>query len=52
MQVLTPYEEVTAEIDIQELMPDETPVAPPRTTISTFSYVRGQEPPGTNTCGY
>ncbi len=28
------------------------PVASPRTTIGTFSYVRGNEPPGTNTYGY
>ncbi len=33
-------------------MLDEPLVAPPRTVIGTFSYVRGQEPPGTNTCGY
>ncbi len=52
MQVLTPYEEATAEIEIQEPMLDEPPVAPPRTAFGTFSYVRGQELPGTYTRGY
>ncbi len=52
MQVLTPYEEATAEIEVQEPMPDEPLVAPPRTAFGTFSYIRGQEPPGTYTRGY
>lgn len=52
VRVLTPYEEATAEIEIQEPMPDEPPVPPPRASISTFSYIRGQAPPGTYTCGY
>ncbi len=52
MQVLTPYEKITAEIKIQEPMPDEPPVPPPRVVTGTFSYVRGQEPPGTYPCGY
>ncbi len=50
MWTLIPYEE--AAIETQELMPDEPPVAPPQTTIGTFSYIRGHEPPGTNTHGY
>ncbi len=50
MQVLIPYVEAT--IETQGPMPDEPPVAPPRTAIGTFSYVRGQEPPGTYPCGY
>ncbi len=49
---LTLYEEATAEIEAQKPMPDEPLVAPPRTTFGTFSYVRGQELPGTNTHGY
>ncbi len=49
MWALTPYEDITAEIEIQEPMPDEPPVALPQTMIRTFSYVRGQGPPGTNT---
>ncbi len=49
---LTPYEQATAEIEIQEPMLDEPLVAPPQMAIRTFSYVRGQEPPGTNTHGY
>ncbi len=52
MWALTLYEEATAEIRIQQPMPDEPPVAPPCAAIGTFSYVRGMEPPGTNTCGY
>ncbi len=52
MWILTLYEEVTAEIEIQEPMPDELPVAPPRATNRTFSFVMGQGPPGTNTYGY
>ncbi len=52
MQALTLYENITAEIEIQEPMPDEPLVALPQTMIGTFSYVRGQEPPGTNTRGY
>ncbi len=50
MRTLIPYEE--AAIETQEPMLDEPLVAPPRTTIRTFSYVRGHEPPGTNTHGY
>ncbi len=52
MWVLTLYEDITAEIEVQEPMPDEPPVASPWTMISTFSYVRGNESPGTNTYGY
>ncbi len=50
MQTLTLYEEAT--IPAPQPMPDAPPVAPPRTTLGTFSYVRGQEPPGMNTRGY
>ncbi len=52
MRTLTPYEEATAEIEVQKPMSDEPPVAPPWTTIGIFSYIRGQEPPGTNTHSY
>ncbi len=52
MQTLTPYEEATAEIEAQKPMLDEPLVAPPRSSFGTFSYVRGQKLPGTNTCGY
>ncbi len=52
MRVLTLYEEITTEIEIQEPMPDEPLVAPPQTAIGTFSYIRGQEPPGTYLRGY
>ncbi len=52
MRTLTPYEEATAEIEVQRPMPDAPPVVPPRATFGTFSYVRGNEPPGTNTRGY
>ncbi len=40
------------EIKIQEPMPDELPVPPPQAPITTFSYVRGQAPPGTYFHGY
>ncbi len=52
MRVLTLYEEATAQLKIQQPMVDEPLVAPPRTAIGTFSYVRGMEPPGTNTRSY
>ncbi len=52
MQTLAPYEEVTAEIEIQKPMSDELPVAPPRGAIGTFSYVRGYDLPGTYTRSY
>ncbi len=52
MRELTPYKEATAEIEIQEPMLDEPPVPPQRGSIGTFSYVRGQEPPGTYHHGY
>ncbi len=50
MWTLTPYEEVT--IESPRPMPDKPLVAPPRTMFRTFSYVRGQELPGTNIHGY
>ncbi len=48
----TPYENIMTEIVIQKPNADEPLVAPPRVTIGTFSYVRGQEPLGTNTYDY
>ncbi len=52
MEEFPPYEEAAAEIEIQEPMPDKPPVPPPQVTMTTFSYVRGQAPPGTYTHGY
>ncbi len=52
MVPMAPYEDVVAEADIQLLMPDEPPVIPPRAKVTSFSHVRGHEPPGTNTSGY
>ncbi len=52
MMPMAPYEDVVAEADTQMLMPDEPPVPPPRTSITSFSYVRGNEPPGTYASGY
>ncbi len=47
MEVLAPYKDIVAEADIQMPMPDEPPVPPPQAPVTTFSYVRGQEPPET-----
>ncbi len=52
MNELLPYESIVTKTDIQMLMPDEPPVAPPRPPVTTFSYVRGHEPPGTYSSGY
>ncbi len=50
---LTPYEHAVEQIEIPKPMPDEPPVAPPRVPIiGTFSYIRGQEPPGMYAPGY
>ncbi len=47
MEEFPPYKEEAWEIEIQEPMPDAPPVAPPRAPVNTFSYIRGQAPPGT-----
>ncbi len=55
MQVLSPYRKIPInlpEIEIQEPMPDEPPVPPPRAPVMVFSYVRGQAPSGTYTHSY
>ncbi len=52
MVPMAPYEDIMAEADIQMLMPDKPPVPPLRASITSFSYVRGQEPPGTYPGGY
>ncbi len=52
MRVLTPYKCIISEIEIQEPMPDELLVVPPHIPIGTFSYTRGQGPPGTYPHGY
>ncbi len=52
MEVLAPYKDIVAEADIQMPMPDEPPVPPPRAPVTAFSYIRGQEPPGTYPSGY
>ncbi len=52
MEPMAPYEDIVAEADIQLPMPDEPPVPPPRASVTTFSYVRGHEPPGTYGSGY
>ncbi len=49
MEELSPYEE---EIEIQEPMPDNPPVPPPRAPVGAFNYVRGHVPPGTYSFGY
>ncbi len=52
MAPMAPYEDIVAEADIQLPMPDEPPVPPPRASITSFSYVRGNAPPGTYAPGY
>ncbi len=52
MEPMAPYEDVVVEADIQMLMPDEPPVPPPRASVTTFSYIRGYEPPGTYQSSY
>ncbi len=53
MRPLTPYEHAVEQIETPEPLPDEAPVAPPQAPIiGTFSYVRGQGPPGTLQPGY
>ncbi len=52
MEPMAPYEDVVAEANIQLPMPDEPPVSPPRASVTTFSYVRGNAPPGTYPSGY
>ncbi len=52
MRPLTPYEDATAEIGIQEPMPDAPLVAPSWAPVGAFSYIRGQAPPGTYTRSY
>ncbi len=51
MRVLSPYGRIPinlpSEIEIQEPMPDEPPVFPPRAPVTAFSYQRGGGPPGT-----
>ncbi len=46
MEELPPYKEEARETEVQEPMPDSPPVIPPRVPTNTFSYVRGQAPPG------
>ncbi len=52
MAPMAPYEDIVAEADIQMPLPDEPPVPPPRATVTSFSYVRGNAPPGAYTTGY
>ncbi len=52
MEEFPPYKDIVTEADIQMPMPDEPPVPPPRAPVTTFSYTRGQEPPGTYPSGY
>ncbi len=52
MVPMAPYEDVVAEADIQLPMPDEPPVPPPHASITSFSYVRGNKPPGTYASRY
>ncbi len=47
-----PYEEAAQEIEIQEPLLDEPLVPPPRITMTNFSYIRGQAPPGMYQPGY
>ncbi len=49
MEELSPF---TEEIEIQEPMPDDPPVAPPRAPVGAFNYIRGHAPPGTYSFGY
>ncbi len=52
MEPLAPYKDIVAEADTQMPMPDEPPVPSPQAPVTTFSYVRGNEPPGTYPSGY
>ncbi len=52
MELLAPYKDIVVEADIQMPMPDEPPVPPPHEPVTTFSYTRGHEPPGTYPSGY
>ncbi len=52
MVPMAPYEDVVAEADIQMPMPDKPPVPPPHASVTSFSYVRGNAPPGTYASGY
>ncbi len=52
MEEFPPYKEIVTEADIQMPMPDEPSVAPPRAEVTSFSYVRGYQPPGTFPSGY
>ncbi len=52
MEPMAPYEDIVAEADIQLPMPDEPPVPPPRASVTSFSYIRGNHPPGTYAPGY
>ncbi len=53
MEEFPPYEDVVTESDIQLPMPDEPPVPPPRAPVdTTYSYSRGNAPPGMYQSGY
>ncbi len=53
MEEFPPYKDIVTEADIQLPMPDEPPKPPPRTPVDpTYSYSRGNAPPGTYLSGY
>ncbi len=53
MEEFPPYEDIIAEASIQLPMPDEPPTPPPCAPVNTtYTYSRGNAPPGTYPSGY